>query len=88
MHVCMCVPKRNECLHMKKKGLGSSSDFSGSFGQLSSGCGLLKEKMCVCGMNAGGLLYFLMEVQQVKYLIWKGIDVFLATLNTTDPLYI
>lgn len=58
MHVCMCVPKRNECLHMKKKGLGSSSDFSGSFGQLSSGCGLMKEKTCVCGMNAGGLLYF------------------------------
>lgn len=73
---------------MKKKGLGSSSDFSGSFGQLSSGCGLMKEKMCVCGMNTGGLLYFLMEVQQVKYLIWKGIDVFLATFNTTLPLYI
>lgn len=45
-------------------------------------------KMCVCGMNAGGLLCFLMEVQQVKYLIWKGIDVFLATFNTTIPLYI
>lgn len=72
MHVCMCVPKRNECLHIKKKGLGSSSDFSGSFGLLSSYCGLMKEKMCVCGMNAGGLLYFLMEVQQVKYLNMEG----------------
>lgn len=72
MHVCMCVPKRKHCLHIKKKGLGSRSDFSGSFGQLSSGCGLVKEKMSVCSMNAGGSFYFLMEVQQVKYLNMKG----------------
>lgn len=37
MCVCMCVPKRNECLHIKKKDLGFTSDFSGSFGQFAQG---------------------------------------------------
>lgn len=42
MHVSVHLPKR------KKKGLGSSSDFSGSFGLSGTGCGLMKEKnMCM-----------------------------------------
>lgn len=41
MHVSVLLPKR------EKKGLGSSSDFSGSFGQSGTGCGLMKEKTYV-----------------------------------------
>lgn len=58
-YACLYVcAKRNKCFHIKKTGLGSSSEFSGSFGQLNSECGLMKEKMCACGMNPGGLLHF------------------------------